>query len=386
MVADYKDDFDAAVREQAAKSSDATVQASSPANTAPTFPDQDLGTPGDQSDMAMRTVAENFEGAVGEPIPASDADRGDPEGNMELLTYTIDDTDNFSVNQANGQISTAVELDYESLPEDAKYHMVTLTAMDPSGSSDSIMVQINVTDADDAATITGDETESYAENGTDPVATFSASDPDADAGDISWSLGGVDAGIFDITGGVLTFKKSPDYEDAKDADEIDEAVAIGPQGAGDNVYKVTVNASGGEQDVEVTVTDVDEPGKVTIDQPQPQATRPLEATGTGDPDGGVDEISWQWSRGPSATGPWTAIAGATSSKRTPGTDDIGSYLQATVTYVDVHGDQSVSGVTANPVEPRTLANAKPKFDDRRPDRGAREQVGQDRRADSCVGR
>ena len=96
---------------------------------------------------------------------------------------------------------------------------------------------------------------------------------------------------------------------------------------------------------------------MTIDQPQPQATRPLEADGPGDPDNGVDEISWQWSRSASADGPWTDITGATSAKRTPDTDDIGNYLRATVTYVDVHGDQSVSGVTDNPVEPRTLANA-----------------------------
>ena len=162
---------------------------------------------------------------------------------------------------------------------------------------------------------------------------------------------------------MLSFKKSPDFETAKDGDEVDDSVQVGLQGAGDNVYKITVVASGGEQAVEVTVTDVDEPGEVTFDQPQPQATRSLEAMGPGDPDNGVDEISWQWSRGPSAEGPWTEISGATSKKRTPGTADIGSYLQATVTYVDVHGDQSVSGVTDSAVEPRTLANAAPKFDD-----------------------
>ena len=62
-------------------------------------------------------------------------------------------------------------------------------------------------------------------------------------------------------------------------------------------------------------------------------------------------------------GPWTDIAGATSAKRNPTTEDIGNYLRATVTYVDVHGDQSESGVTANAVEPRTLANAAPEFDE-----------------------
>ena len=38
-------------------------------------------------------------------------------------------------------------------------------------------------------------------------------------------------------------------------------VEAGPQGAGDNVYQVTVVASDGELDVSVTVTDVDEPGR-----------------------------------------------------------------------------------------------------------------------------
>ena len=358
VVADYKDDFSPDAREQAGASSDAAVQASNPANTAPKFPDQDLSTPGDQSDVAMRSVAENMDKGttVGEPIPAGDADRGTPEGNMELLTYTIDDTDNFSVNQKDGQISTAVELDYEM----QSMYTVMLTATDPSGATDTITVMISVTDEDDPAVITADAEYSYAENGEDPVATFSASDEDADAGDIEWSLAGVDKDIFEIDEGVLTFKDPPNFEDAKDADESDDA---GAQGEGDNVYQVTVVASDGELDVAVTVTDVDEPGEVTFTQPQPQATRSLEAKGPGDPDGGVDEISWQWSRGPAMDGPWTDISGATSAKRNPTTEDIGNYLRATVTYVDVHGDQSESGVTANAVEARTLANAAPEFDD-----------------------
>ena len=357
VVVNYKDDFDSDARENAGESSGAAVQASSPANTRPTFPDQDFNTPGVQSDVAMRSVAENFKGKIGEPIPASDADVGVPTDNPELLTYTIDDEDNFSVDQTNGQISTAVELDYET----QSMYTVMLTATDPSGARATITVMIEVTDEDDKAVITGVETIDYAENGEDPVATFTASDPDADAGDIEWSVSGVDGSLFEIPGGVLSFKDSPDFEGAKDGDE--DIPAAGDQGKGDNKYQITVVANEGEQAVEVTVTDEDEPGKVTFDQPQPQATRSLGAIGTGDPDGGIDEISWQWSLGPTADGPWTEIAGATTAKRTPGTDDIGSWLQATVTYVDVHGDQSESGVTDNAVEARTLANAAPKFDD-----------------------
>ena len=364
VVADYKDDFNAGVREQAGTSSMATVQASNPANTEPVFPDQELSTPGDQSDVAMRSVAENEDKGtkVGEPFPAGDDDRNDPEGNMELLTYTIDDTDNFSVNQGDGQISTAVKLDHEM----QSMYTVMLTATDPSGATDTITVMVAVTDEDDPAMITADAAYEYAEDREDAVATFSAMDPDADAGDIEWSLNGVDADIFEISeDGVLTFEDPPNFEDAKDGDEVDDSIEAGPQGAGDNDYQVTVVASGGELDVTVTVTDVDEPGKVTIEQPQPQATRGLEAMGPGDPDGGVDEISWQWSRctTPDNVDDCTDIAGATSTKLTPTTEDIDNYLRATVTYVDVHGDQSESGVTDNAVEPRTLANAAPVFDD-----------------------
>ena len=44
------------------------------------------------------------------------------------------------------------------------------------------------------------------------MATYTAVDPEMTA--VKWSLSGDDAGDFDIDGGVLTFKKSPDYEAA----------------------------------------------------------------------------------------------------------------------------------------------------------------------------
>ena len=50
----------------------------------------------------------------------------------------------------------------------------------------------------------------YAENGTDPVATYTAVDPEGVA--IKWSLSGTDADAFSIEGGVLAFVKSPNFE------------------------------------------------------------------------------------------------------------------------------------------------------------------------------
>ena len=52
----------------------------------------------------------------------------------------------------------------------------------------------------------------YDENGTDPVADFSAIDPEGEG--IDWAVEGADLADFDITGGVLTFKESPQLRDA----------------------------------------------------------------------------------------------------------------------------------------------------------------------------
>ena len=322
------------------------VQASDPANAAPAFPkDNDPNEPGDQA-VAEREVPENAEVTVGDAVVAEDAD---------LLMYSVSDTDNFSVNN-DGQISTKVKLDYESLPEDAKYHMVTLTAVDPSGASGSIMVKITVTDEDDAPVVTGTKSFEYPE-GTTAVGTFSATDQDGD--DIEWTLEGDDAGDFKITpsddgaSADLTFASAPNFESPAD-DRTD------------NLYKVTVAASGmakGTLAVEVKITDVDEPGKPTLSKPQPQVGRPFEAEGPNDPDVPITDVTWQWSRSANADGPWEDIGNPTASgSRDPVAADEGMFLRATAMYTDKHGSgKTASKVSENPVEPRTLANAQPSF-------------------------
>ena len=177
----------------ATEETDAVVQEAGAVNSAPKFPDQDLTTPGDQSDSASRTVMENTASDmnIGSAVTAGDSDD-------DLMLYTLGGPDGgmFNIDRKTGQLKTKAALDYEALPEGAKYHMVTVTATDPSGATDSIMVTINVTDENDAAMITGEMTIIYPENGTDPVATFSATDQDGDA--IVWSLDGRDAGDFTI--------------------------------------------------------------------------------------------------------------------------------------------------------------------------------------------
>ena len=327
----------------AAEVTDRGAQTAKPDNAAPVFPDQDATTPGDQSDSTTRSVAENTKANMSINPGVTAADGDDPK---DLLMYTLSgaDADSFAIDRDLAVIKTKAELDYET----KKVYMVTVTATDPSGASDSISVTINVTDENDNAAISGSASQTYAENGTAAVARFTATDQDGDP--IVWSLGGDDAKDFTITGGSLTFKDSPDFEKPHDEDT-------------NNEYKVTVMASGGKLAVTVTVTNVDESGVVTIDKPQPQAGRSLAAT-LADEDGEVSGESWQWSRAASASGPWIAIQNATNQSRPPTSDDVNSYLRAVVTYTDKFGaGKTAWAVTTNAVEARTLANSAPKYAD-----------------------
>ena len=58
------------------------------------------------------------------------------------------------------------------------------------------------------------ETEfTYAENGTRPVTTYRATDPEGNK--IFWTLEGTDAASFKIEGGVLSFKSPPELRESR---------------------------------------------------------------------------------------------------------------------------------------------------------------------------
>ena len=134
---------------------------------------------------------------------------------------------------------------------------------------------------------TADSTIEYAENGTAPVASFTASDQDGDA--ISWDVSGPDSERFNINDrGVLSFRAPPDYEKP-------QSTASGGPLAERNVYRVTIAVGGGTHQLDVRVTDVDEAGGVSMDRPQPQVGRPLGAS-LSDQDDGVTDERWQWAR------------------------------------------------------------------------------------------
>ena len=320
------------------------VQDSSPANAAPEFVDQDLNTAGDQSDRTSRKVAENTKAgeSIGSPVSAFDDD-GEP------LIYTLggEDAALFRISRDDGQLKTKASLNFEA----RNRYAVVVAATDPSGAADRIRVTINVTNVHDPVHITGVSSVRYAENGTDPVASFTAFD---EAGHvITWSVSGDDDHLFTIEDGVLAFRQPPNYEDPQ---SVVESTLLSAR----NVYRVTVEAAGGTRRVTVTVTDVDDVGTAILDRPQPQVSRPLSAS-LSDEDDMVGDETWQWARSRDGR-TWTDIEGAISPLRSPTLADVGMYLRATVTYSDRFGDgKTVSTVSANRVEATTLANTAPSF-------------------------
>ena len=238
-----------------------------------------------------------------------------------------------------GQITVKTDdtLDYE----DKNTYMVTVTATDPNGLSDTIDVTIMVTDMDEAPKIIagglvvrGTSDINYAENGTGMVATYSAAGPDA--ADATWSLSGADAGAFSISSaGVLTFMASPNYESPADANT-------------DNIYMVMVNANDGTNDamkaVTVRVTNEEEMGEVTLWAGTDALTMAPQVgdTITGavmDPDGGVTGETWQWAKTmtPDMMDSWMPITGATDAAYMVTAGDTGYHLRVMATYTDAAG-------------------------------------------------
>ena len=305
-------------------------------NEAPVFPDQDDEMEGRQT-AQERLVGENvpvefggnqvtaLDRPIGAPVDAKNDDGG-------AVTYSLGGPDaaSFSIERASGQLMTKAVLDKET--EDT--YTVTVTATDSLDASSTITVTIKVTNVDERPELEGEAPEEYAENGTSAVATFRATDPEGKS--ITWDVDGNDAGDFRISSrGVLTFASSPDYEVAAD------------QGS-NNEYEVTIQASDGgatttaTKAVTIAITNVEEPGTVTLDTLQPQVGVELTATLT-DPDSVTDStVTWQWYRGSSAIATATIGAVETESMYTPAAGDVGSTLRAQAMYDDGEGDDKTA--------------------------------------------
>ena len=342
------------------------VRAQPDVNTAPMF----------AAATIMREVLENETVNAGAPVTATDA-----EG--DSIAYSISggaDMDAFGI-VGSGQITVGddTDLNFES---DQTTYEVELTAEDPFGESSSTMVTITVANVNEAPEFVADDPDDYDENGPGPVATFTATDPEL-AG-IDWFVEGNDAADFSIDdNGVLTFNESPDYEAATDRPyDADNSGTISPadEGEGDNEYEIVVRASEvraegaqgstgtTEQDVTVTVKNVDEPGSISLTLLQPQTGVALTAS-VSDLDGGVTVTSWLWSV-PKVNRPefdnddhWQPAAVPTNAAAyTAAAGDEGKVLRVKAIYTDGEGaDKDEYKLSYHAVRPAPSANNAPTF-------------------------
>ena len=325
-------------------------------NSPPMFRDAD--TTGSQITMSVPEDESLEEGdAVGQPITAEDIGE---DGSQEVLTYTHggDDSGSFTIDSASGQLKIAAgtTLDFETDPS----YSVTVTASDPDGEDSTATVSINLTDEDEAPTITETgTTDTYDENDTRAVLTYNAADEDAgDGADgvaLSWTLSGRDAADFSITtptGGVgeLTFKSPPNFEAAVDSNR-------------DNIFNVTVEVAddAGNKDtrnVTVTIRNLDETADAPLtltSHPQPEENRPVTVR-LDEPDGVSGSVSWVWTLG----GTPTTQSGGTTYSFTPRAT--GS-LVVTATYTDRTNAQKTPSLTLTNVLSRPDPDTRPTFPD-----------------------
>ncbi|WP_419553141.1 S8 family serine peptidase [Candidatus Poriferisodalis sp.] len=282
-------------------------------NVAPVFP-----AAGTVARRVDESAGPNTE--FGDPVVASDPDGDD-------LTYSLGGLDgaSFGIVADSGQLVTKAALDFET----ELFYAVAVTATDPRGLTDAQQVIIWVNDVNEAPAFpTGvSDMATVVENSTATGLSFTVDDPEGDS--IEWSLSGADRLVFDVFGGVLTFKDPPDFEMPAD------------QG-GDNTYNIDVVASdnrgrAGTLPVVVEVVNGDDPGRVRLSPRDPEVGAELRAT-LSDPDGSVSGAVWMWERSQSGSrSDWDVVGGAVSDSYTVVDDDLGRFLQVSVSYRDRHG-------------------------------------------------
>lgn len=162
-------------------------------------------------------------------------------GTTPIYSLTDNANDRFAINSSTGVVTaTGLSLDYESV----KSETITVKATVGTFNSSSTFT-INISDVNEASTITSAKTLSIAEN-TTLVTTVLATDPEGTSPVFS-IVGGPDQNKFTISPqGVLTFVDPPDFEHPSDHDA-------------NNTYSIIIRASDGtlwnEETFTITITD-----------------------------------------------------------------------------------------------------------------------------------
>ena len=150
---------------------------------------------------------------------------------------------------SNGTLSFRASPDFENpqSTNDSNIYSVTLIATDVTDSANPTefatrTVSITVTDVDDTSPLIQDQLTTVPENTSGAFYTFASNET------VSWTISGVDAGLFDINSstGELSFKADglPDYENPTDS--YDSTVDTNPatnDEVANNRYTINVRAT-----------------------------------------------------------------------------------------------------------------------------------------------
>ena len=207
----------------------------------------------------------------------------DPEGDEITWGVAGADASRFTISGA-GELTFNSPPDYEK-PRDVNndnVYEVTVTVSDGNLTAE-LDAEITVTNVNEAVSISGLTSVTYAENGTTTITVYSTTN--FEGNEITWSLGGADAARFSINEmGELMFNSPPDYEKPQDANT-------------DNVYEVTLTTLAGgltsSLDIEITVTNINEAvsisGSTSVTYTENSTTGVAVYSAT-DPDG--DAVTW----------------------------------------------------------------------------------------------
>ena len=264
--------------------------------------------------------------------------------------YSLEGADSrhFEIDEDSGQLRTRSWLDFEKRKE----YVLEVVVSDGRGEA-RIEVTVNIVNSDEPPVLTGPSNITAAENESAVLGVYSAVSPEGRVATLS--LAERDAALFTLAeDGSLTFLTPPDLRILRARE-------------GGNTYHLRVNAMDPVDDksreVTIRVTNVDEPGTLTIDAAQVVVGEPVRTVLT-DADGSLANVQWQWSV--SADGnEWSPVGDTVgslieesdgepgfmvSSVYTPSTSDATARLRVTVFYSDGYGAGNIlTASTATPI-------------------------------------
>ena len=278
----------------------------------------------DGRSRATRNFAENTTGVhnIGYPVSATD-----PENTK--LTYSLEgtDADAFTINSSSGQLRTKSGQTYDY--ETKSRYSVSVKATNGHGSDRTISVNIDLTDVNEAPTITSRATFRPGEN-NQWAGRVDAEDVDSADRITDYTItSGADRDLLEINSrGLLIFKDVPNFENPTDADMNNEYIVVVTITGGTGGRAMTA-----AQAITSTVTNLEEAGSVSLFPAQLEVHTVVRPT-LSDPDGAVHSVEWQWNL---SSDKITWNYSFYLADYAPFAWDRGKYLRATANYSDGEG-------------------------------------------------